>query len=209
MQNKPNFKIGKMNAKSLVTMDYENTTDWTLGENKPNSKPNKPNFRKAQMNVTLLVTKDYENQPLRRLPENKPNQTQFVFFAAAVKAELFAFLVGPSLLNIWFPSHLYHRRSCSDQQTILPSTVVKYRLPPAPAKLSYTGPAPLGADLRRTGCTGIDTNESGPFDCAQDNLWRSKIRLWRAGCAHPPGADFRQASAHLEVAPHRLTGSST
>ena len=48
MQNKPNFKIGKMNVKSLVTMDYENRSDWTLGENKPNSKPNKPNTNPKQ-----------------------------------------------------------------------------------------------------------------------------------------------------------------
>ena len=28
-----------MNVNSLVIMDYENISDWTLGENKPNSKP--------------------------------------------------------------------------------------------------------------------------------------------------------------------------
>jgi len=35
MQNKPNFRKPKMNVNSLVTIDYENISDWTLGENKP------------------------------------------------------------------------------------------------------------------------------------------------------------------------------
>jgi hypothetical protein len=40
-------------------MDYENKSDWTLGENKPNSNPIKPNFQRAKMNVNLTFTKDY------------------------------------------------------------------------------------------------------------------------------------------------------
>jgi len=59
MQNKPNFAKAKMNVYSLIAMDYENISDWTLGENKPNSNPIKPNFRKAKMNVNSLITKDY------------------------------------------------------------------------------------------------------------------------------------------------------
>jgi len=39
MQNKPNFRKAKMNVNSLVTIDYENISNWTLGENKPNSNP--------------------------------------------------------------------------------------------------------------------------------------------------------------------------
>jgi len=35
MQNKPNFRKPKTNLNSLVTMDYENISNWTLGENKP------------------------------------------------------------------------------------------------------------------------------------------------------------------------------
>jgi len=35
MQNKPNFRKPKMNLSLLATMDYENISDWTLGENKP------------------------------------------------------------------------------------------------------------------------------------------------------------------------------
>jgi len=59
MQNKANFLESQMNVNIYNTMDYENKSNWTLGENKPNSKPIKPNFRKAQMNVNSFITKDY------------------------------------------------------------------------------------------------------------------------------------------------------
>ncbi|MFH1883033.1 MAG: hypothetical protein ABIL62_10030 [Planctomycetota bacterium] len=49
MQNKPNFQKPKINVYSLVTMDYENISDWTLGENKPNSNPIKPCPERSRM----------------------------------------------------------------------------------------------------------------------------------------------------------------
>ena len=36
MQNKPNFRKAKMNVSAVITKDYENKPNWTLGENKPN-----------------------------------------------------------------------------------------------------------------------------------------------------------------------------
>ena len=39
MQNKPNFQDARMNVSILLQMDYENKRNWTLGQNKPNSKP--------------------------------------------------------------------------------------------------------------------------------------------------------------------------
>jgi len=39
MQNKPNLRKAKMNVTFFNTIDYENISDWTLGENKPNSNP--------------------------------------------------------------------------------------------------------------------------------------------------------------------------
>jgi len=51
-----------MNVSLCLTKDYENKRDWTLGENKPNSKPIKANFRKAQMNVNSFITKDYRKK---------------------------------------------------------------------------------------------------------------------------------------------------
>ena len=66
-----------MNAKSLLTMDYENKSDSTLGENEPNTNPNKPNLLRGQMNITFFIKRDYKNPAQRRLEKNKPNQTQF------------------------------------------------------------------------------------------------------------------------------------
>jgi len=44
MQNKPNFKIGKMNVTYLIKVDYENIANSKLRQNKPNTNPIKPNF---------------------------------------------------------------------------------------------------------------------------------------------------------------------
>ena len=35
MQNKPNLQDAQMNVNSISTTDYENTSNWTLGQNKP------------------------------------------------------------------------------------------------------------------------------------------------------------------------------
>ena len=43
MQNKANFRKSQMNVNTAIAMDYENISDWTLGENKPNTKPIKAN----------------------------------------------------------------------------------------------------------------------------------------------------------------------
>ena len=48
MQNKPNFRKAQMNVRPAITMDYENIANWTLGENKPNSKPIKPKTNPKQ-----------------------------------------------------------------------------------------------------------------------------------------------------------------
>jgi hypothetical protein len=39
MQNKPNFRKAKMNVNIYNTTDYENKSNWTIGQNKPNSNP--------------------------------------------------------------------------------------------------------------------------------------------------------------------------
>ena len=62
-----------MNANLYNTTDYENKSNWTLGENKPNSNPIKPNFRKAKMNVNLTITKDYRKKDDFVVRINKPN----------------------------------------------------------------------------------------------------------------------------------------
>ncbi len=62
-----------MNVSIYLQTAYENKSDWTLGENKPNSNPIKPNFQKAQMNVNSLITKDYRKKDDFAVRKNKPN----------------------------------------------------------------------------------------------------------------------------------------
>ncbi len=54
-------------------MDYENISDWTLGQNKPNSNPIKPNLQKAKMNINSIITKDYRKKDDFAVRKNKPN----------------------------------------------------------------------------------------------------------------------------------------
>jgi len=45
MQNKPNLLNTQMNVRSLITVDYENKSNWKLGENKPNQSQFSPKIR--------------------------------------------------------------------------------------------------------------------------------------------------------------------
>ena len=62
-----------MNLKFCKQKAYENKSNWTLGQNKPNSNPIKPNLRKAKMNVSSLITKDYRKKDNFAVQKNKPN----------------------------------------------------------------------------------------------------------------------------------------
>jgi len=73
MQNKPNFPKSQMNVNQYNKEAYENKTNWTLGQNKPNSNPIKPNSQKAKMNVNLTLTKDYRKYDDFAVRKNKPN----------------------------------------------------------------------------------------------------------------------------------------
>ena len=73
MQNKPNFRKSQMNVNIFLTKAYENKSNWTLGENKPNSNPIKPNLQNAKMNVNLYVIEDYRKKDDFIVRINKPN----------------------------------------------------------------------------------------------------------------------------------------
>jgi len=73
MQNKPNFRKSQMNVTPYNTTHYENKSNWTLGQNKPNSNPIKPNLQKAKMNVKLALTKGYRKKDDFEVRKNKPN----------------------------------------------------------------------------------------------------------------------------------------
>ena len=70
MQNKPNFKMARINITSIMTMDYEKKSNPTLGENKPN-------LRKAQNERNLNSDKGLRQYlPLwspEKQTQNKPN----------------------------------------------------------------------------------------------------------------------------------------
>ncbi len=62
MQNEPNFQKSQMNVTSLITVDYENNSNWTLGENEPKTNPIKPNLPEGKIDAKCVVTKDYEEK---------------------------------------------------------------------------------------------------------------------------------------------------
>jgi len=77
MQNKPNLVRRRRIANVYHTRAYENKSNWTLGQNKPNSNPKtNPISKILKMNVNIYYTKVYNNKTDIRRITNKPNQTQ-------------------------------------------------------------------------------------------------------------------------------------
>ncbi|MFB0553910.1 MAG: hypothetical protein ACETWQ_11425 [Phycisphaerae bacterium] len=62
-----------MNVSIFLQMDYENISDWTLGENKPNSNPIKPNLVRRRRIANVYDTKDYRKKDDFAVQKNKPN----------------------------------------------------------------------------------------------------------------------------------------
>ena len=58
MQNEPNFGKAQMNVNLYNTMDYEEKSDWTPGENEPKTNPIKPNFHFTAENAEYAEKKD-------------------------------------------------------------------------------------------------------------------------------------------------------
>ncbi len=63
-----------MNVSIFSQIDYENISNWTLGQNKPNSNPIKPNFFKSQNECKLTYNKGLQKKRCFRSPKK---QTQF------------------------------------------------------------------------------------------------------------------------------------
>jgi hypothetical protein len=62
-----------MNVNPYITTDYENKSNWTLGENKPNSNPIKPNLQEGKIDAKHVFTKDYRKNDDFVVRINKPN----------------------------------------------------------------------------------------------------------------------------------------
>ncbi|MFB0555637.1 MAG: hypothetical protein ACETWQ_20215 [Phycisphaerae bacterium] len=73
MQNKPNLVRRRRIANIFITMTYENKSNWTLGQNKPNSNPNKPNLVRRRRIANVYDTKDYRKKDDFVVRINKPN----------------------------------------------------------------------------------------------------------------------------------------
>ena len=54
-------------------MNYEEKSDWTPGENEPNSNPIKANLKRAKMDVNSFIKKDYRKNNDFAVQKNKPN----------------------------------------------------------------------------------------------------------------------------------------
>ena len=70
MQNKANFRKSQMNVTAVLTKDYENKSNWTLGENKPNQ----TQFPKSPNECKLIYNKGLQKKRWFRSPKK---QTQF------------------------------------------------------------------------------------------------------------------------------------
>ena len=80
LTNKANFRKSQMNVNPYNTTDYENKSNWTLGENEPNTNPIRTQTNPIlsavggfQMSVNSILTKDYERNDIFAVPENKAN----------------------------------------------------------------------------------------------------------------------------------------
>ena len=62
MQNKANLPDDQMNVISFYTVDYENNTNWTLGENKPNTNPIQTQSKPIKANIKPKQTQYKANQ---------------------------------------------------------------------------------------------------------------------------------------------------
>jgi len=64
-----------MNVSIFSQKDYENISDRTLSENKPNSNPIKPNFRKAKMSANAFSQRIMKMKPPSGSEKTNPIQT--------------------------------------------------------------------------------------------------------------------------------------
>ncbi len=66
-----------MNVNLFLTTDYENISNWTLGENKPNSNP-----ILERMNVNFCAAGYYESKPTFAVCKGRPNNPNLDFTTA-------------------------------------------------------------------------------------------------------------------------------
>ncbi len=95
MQNKPNLRNAEMNVSEDYTEDYENKSDWTLGENKPNSNP-----KQSQSNPIRSQNKP-NSKPIYPYRRGKQTQFQKVYLLRAGVFRLMLCFCVNSLASNW------------------------------------------------------------------------------------------------------------
>jgi len=56
MQNEPNFGKAQMNVNKVLTKDYENIANWTLGENEPKTNPIQSQTKPKQSQYKVAIS---------------------------------------------------------------------------------------------------------------------------------------------------------
>jgi len=75
MQNKANFRKSQMNVNLYNTMNYEEKSDWTPGENKPNLKPIAERVKLMQSVYLQRIMKKNADRGYEKTKPNKANFT--------------------------------------------------------------------------------------------------------------------------------------
>jgi len=134
MQNKPNFRKAKMDVNIYYTNGYENKSDWTLGENKPNQTQFKPKtnpiFKIPKMSVSDIITRNYKNLSCWRGRKNKPNQTQFKpNWSSVIRRPSSVFCHRSSVLPLLFPDETAFSFDLVPRPVILKANIRQLRRP--------------------------------------------------------------------------------
>jgi hypothetical protein len=80
MQNKANLRKSQVNVSPLIIMNYERKSNWTFGENKPNSKPiqtqTKPIAERVKLMQSVYLQRNMKKNADSGYEQTKPIQTQ-------------------------------------------------------------------------------------------------------------------------------------
>jgi hypothetical protein len=135
--NEPKFKIGKMNASSIVTKDYENICPCGVPKNEPNSKPIKlvpslplrgavervegtqsQNRQNRQDKRNVFMKKNYRIQPFWAINTTSKQLThQFARSRIALTQVRLSEIIIVSVLNRFFGVDLWKGRNCEKSST--------------------------------------------------------------------------------------------
>ena len=89
-----------MNLNAYIKMAYENKSNWTLGENKPNSNPIKPNFTYPQSGKTevRILKMLSEEKNITHIAELHVHYTGCYFLVIYIESDI---LVNAEFLTVY------------------------------------------------------------------------------------------------------------